>query len=854
MMESVALKGRFTVLYKGRMKKHKINLEGKNLLNHFRSVLRKNLKIKKDFHLEYLDSDNVFICLDTDDELLDAREEMERAGKPLKFRIKMPTVDLSRNDSKEPNFDQKALIQEHEKLEPVDLVFKRLPRLCGWPIVGLTVLTLLAVVAIGLNIDIQESQQAVGKKRIETYGSHGETSIVIPDMPGPTPQATLPPGATSSPTALSFAEYPTPQPLEIEEFPNPFVTTYPTPGFANEKVIYNISDAQYGIGEAVFSQKRHEFWAENRKHMSEEQKFKRTYYHDYEVTKHPNKRGYEWVGLKKWEASRSSVCKKINDASDIAFPQKYRYDPSLINGGYPKGGLPFDPTIVKRHAQQFRNMLSEYYKDSKLMTLNMSPKQYVNDTRKGAPGYLESMDKLSNLFARKAVHGEIVRLTALGSSVIAGADNCAWYTYDRQLQRMLDPILKAANSGFESRNSGQNGDGGPAQVQSRCIDVIVGADSDIVQFGWWMVLAPFPQIHENIRRLLSEGILPHFNSGVIQDGITDTSELIEYYKMGLMALSGTGDWQKSLVGQGTWWPGLNKAHWGRQGDNFCHRETREGGPGVLFYNWHPGPLGFQVMADNWAYRYSLAIVMAMEKLESAIEAGKNLKKEFPKSRPSLGTLPKNIACGKKHGAKTWMCKKGVFDQGFKSVNCSIGQYPQWGNGGLASWAYKTDENGRVTSEKYKFHETKYRGKEKEKGKWTHGVFKDVSPLGRSLHGADGTPPHSEYQLNPYCRHYDKGYTIQGYVNSGWIGFKLPAQNNGRILICSPVRGTGYSKGTYNVDFKLDGNLLPGPYDFNKRYLESCMKLVEDKNLAGKPHTLSIKVNVGYLDIFAIIVE
>jgi hypothetical protein len=54
-------------------------------------------------------------------------------------------------------------------------------------------------------------------------------------------------------------------------------------------------------------------------------------------------------------------------------------------------------------------------------------------------------------------------------------------------------------------------------------------------------------------------------------------------------------------------------------------ETRKKSLGVFYRNWHPGPLGFQVVADAIAWRFAVAALKAVELLES----GKRCARERP---------------------------------------------------------------------------------------------------------------------------------------------------------------------------------------------------------------------------------
>ena len=94
--------------------------------------------------------------------------------------------------------------------------------------------------------------------------------------------------------------------------------------------------------------------------------------------------------------------------------------------------------------------------------------------------------------------------------------------------------------------------------------------------------------------------------------------------------------------------------WGKVGDAFGHNTTREGEAagvsskrreslGVLWRNWHPGPLLFQLAADALAFEYAAALRLAL----AAILAEPSPEARWPQSRQKLAgplSLPPPLAC------------------------------------------------------------------------------------------------------------------------------------------------------------------------------------------------------------------
>lgn len=79
--------------------------------------------------------------------------------------------------------------------------------------------------------------------------------------------------------------------------------------------------------------------------------------------------------------------------------------------------------------------------------------------------------------------------------------------------------------------------------------------------------------------------------------------------------------------------------------------------GVVFRNWHPGPLGFQVVSDTMFYYYSAAMLRALEAIETiegkhgadkvALRAA--LAARWPKkpARVLASSLPPPVHCSPK---------------------------------------------------------------------------------------------------------------------------------------------------------------------------------------------------------------
>ena len=81
--------------------------------------------------------------------------------------------------------------------------------------------------------------------------------------------------------------------------------------------------------------------------------------------------------------------------------------------------------------------------------------------------------------------GAFQQVGALGSSVTASHDNCNYDSYERQLERFLQPLFQSMGSGLEVRNAGQGGGCGDTYAnQPFCVRHIVGDDVDVVHYSW----------------------------------------------------------------------------------------------------------------------------------------------------------------------------------------------------------------------------------------------------------------------------------------------------------------------------------------------------------------------------------
>jgi hypothetical protein len=80
--------------------------------------------------------------------------------------------------------------------------------------------------------------------------------------------------------------------------------------------------------------------------------------------------------------------------------------------------------------------------------------------------------------------------------------------------------------------------------------------------------------------------------------------------------------------------GINRFGWQYHGDGY-HNTTRYGEKlsdddprkeslGVVYRNWHPGPLGFQIASDSFAYVYISGLLLVLDIIEDDMDSGVNV--------------------------------------------------------------------------------------------------------------------------------------------------------------------------------------------------------------------------------------
>lgn len=443
--------------------------------------------------------------------------------------------------------------------------------------------------------------------------------------------------------------------------------------------------------------------------------------------------------------------------------------------------LNFDTKKLKSEIYKSRQMLEEYYhkKDVLIQSIYLKP----ND-----PRYQAGLDFISNKMARALLWGDKFVISAMGSSVTAAHDNCNYDSYERQLETLMLPLWKIAGVKFEVRNAGEGGGCGDSyNNQIWCIRNILGDDTDIAHYSWTYFEAGHPdaaEYHEMFIRwalMMKYAPVPQFfttggerGPDNCKAGLDNSGKLFNMYaKYGVnIVCLQTGISKHGYKGKKWAATGDGMHTTTRYGENLS--EERKKSLGVVFRNWHPGPLGFQVVADAFGYYYMEAMLRAMEKI-SATE--KKLWPQIWPKRPkllSISELPKPTYCNPE------LCSLE------EPPGCHNFEKPTYGRPQIRVIAADDDMNP------YHSHAHK-----NDLG-WTQW-YDEPSEL----------IPKAERDL-PECAHLDFCGGLRGEgKHAGWLTFVLPRMTIGRILVCCPYgKQCGDNLLKSKVKFVFDDKEIP----------------------------------------------
>lgn len=256
--------------------------------------------------------------------------------------------------------------------------------------------------------------------------------------------------------------------------------------------------------------------------------------------------------------------------------------------------------------------------------------------------------KLVETMARAILnpHQDTFKIGTIGSSVAAGHDNCDYDTYENQLQRTITPIFAAANMNAIVQNAGEGGGcGDNHQNQVYCITHNVSPDVDIIHYSWTYFEKETPEIQrEQLIRWASTMERRPMVHHLVARGKKNTCDGDTQANVDLDKAYAMFGYNAFCIQTGLFFGGYdydteveagnNRFGWKHMGDGY-HNTTRYGEElddddprkaslGVVYRNWHPGPLGFQVASDAFAYVYIKGLMKALDIIEQDMNDGVNL--------------------------------------------------------------------------------------------------------------------------------------------------------------------------------------------------------------------------------------
>ena len=219
--------------------------------------------------------------------------------------------------------------------------------------------------------------------------------------------------------------------------------------------------------------------------------------------------------------------------------------------------------------------------------------------------------------------------------------------------------------------------------------------------------------------------------------------------------------------------------WGVVGDTI-HETTRYGEApgvseerrrslGVVFRNWHPGPLLFQTTADALALKLSDAMLLALDRIEA--EPQPRVRWPQRPRLPSVGSLPKPLAC-----PPDW---------------CSTPEPPRC-----------------VDYEEPTFGQQDFRRLDPKDPRSPVRTLTDGSDSGWELWKgppADRYVPQDERDL-PECAHPARcaGLAAPASKQAGWLTFELPNLRLGFVAVCCSRKKCGQIMLEAGAQFLLNG--------------------------------------------------
>lgn len=245
--------------------------------------------------------------------------------------------------------------------------------------------------------------------------------------------------------------------------------------------------------------------------------------------------------------------------------------------------------------------------------------------------------------------------------------------------------------------------------------------------------------------------------------------------------------------------------------------------GTVFRNWHPGPLGFQIAADAFAYVYTTGLMNALDIIEEDMNAGVNLlDRWFDNDRrrqlhqlPPLGKMAEPLFCDPLYCSTP------------HPPLCLNYEKPTFGEAGISvrsqsNWTIWHEPNG-----------------------WNHMVGKVDTAIIKRMH---------DPEWEQKCAHLDACGAIRAQDSThGTLTFELPSSKMTAGLVfvcgcCGKQVGEAMFIQNENVTIKLNGRTL----DKTKMDVYpngKCARLFQRFGEDGyeKEDTMRLSFEMAYLD-------
>lgn len=374
--------------------------------------------------------------------------------------------------------------------------------------------------------------------------------------------------------------------------------------------------------------------------------------------------------------------------------------------------------------QEYQEMLLNYYGSKQDIVSG-----FFNDQ------YDVMVDKMSDRLAHSILTRRKIVIGCIGSSVMAGHDNCHYDSFPSQLQRTLDTALKNSGISAEVRNAGITGVCKDSfQNRLWCNNALVGdADAVIATWGFFGMDAWGSRgfVEAWIKWTLKTGAIPLTLKTGAAPGYEIPAIQSNFGKYGFsyFFVHKIASIHEASTAWGEVGDGLHSTT--RYAVN--ESDARKKSLGVMNRNWHPGPLAFQYASDLIFFLTADAIKLAIEKLAKDEDKFRTPMIQNISESPVFSEVAEPF-------------------EGTDIPFCMIGEEPTYGTSKIKLL------NQEEVSEKF-------RGKTWER--W-FGAYE------RKIPGAE--------RSDPKCAHIDR---CGGWKSSAgaWISFEIPKLTKGVLAIC-----------------------------------------------------------------------